>query len=322
MKPKIFVTRKVPPHVQSYLAEYTDYKIWDQPNPISRKELLREVAGIQGLLAHGITVDAGLLEAAPDLKVVSNMSVGYNNFDIEEMKKRNILGTNTPGVLDETVADLVLALILSTARRIPELDRFVKEGQWQKTIGEDLYGVDVHHSTLGIIGLGRIGEAICRRAQGFSMEICYHNRTRNKDAEVRYKAKYHALEELLQTADFIVLMTPLTPETKGLIAEKEFSLMKKEAIFINASRGQTIDEDALIKALKEKRIRAAALDVYQQEPVDPEHPLLKMPQVVTVPHLGSAVKKTRDAMAQLGAENLVKALYGEKPPNLVEELRD
>lgn len=237
------------------------------------------------------------------------------------MKERNIIGTNTPGVLDNTVADLIFGLILSSARRIAELDRYVKEGNWKREEDETLFGIDVHHSTLGIIGMGRIGEAVAKRAKfGFDMEVCYHNRNRKKEAEERLGVEYCDLKSLLAKSDFIVLMTPLSDETHHFIDFEEFNIIKNTSIFINASRGKTVNEEALIEALKSKKIRGAGLDVYEKEPVNPENPLLKMSNVVTVPHIGSATEKTSFDMIMLAAENLVKALYGETPPNIVPEL--
>ena len=260
-------------------------------------------------------IDEELLNHAPHLKVISNVSVGYNNFDVEAMDKRNIIGTNTPYVLDETVADLAFALILSTARRITELDRFVKEGSWKPTTNyQEIYGKDVHSTTLGIIGMGRIGEAIARRAKfGFNMDVLYFNRNRKPEAEEKYGAEYCDLTSLLTRADYIVLMTPLTPETFQIIGEEEFKLMKKSAVFINISRGQTVDEQALIKALQNGEIHGAGLDVFETEPVDQDNPLLHMSNVVTVPHIGSATARTEAAMAMRAAENLVAVLTGKEP---------
>ncbi|NLI92827.1 MAG: D-glycerate dehydrogenase [Peptococcaceae bacterium] len=320
MKPKVFITKKVSKEVKEYIGNYCDFQVWDSEDPIPREILLKEVEEIDGLLNHSNKINNELLDRAKHLKVVSNMSVGYNNFDIEAMKQRNIIGTNTPGVLNETVADTVMALILASARRVTELDRYVKEGKWNKLIGEDLFGTDVHDTTLGIIGMGRIGTAIARRAKfGFNMDIIYNNQTRNLQGEEELGAKFCPLDELLQQADFVLMMTPLTEKTRDMIGAREFSLMKDTAVFINASRGETVDESALYHALKNGTIRAAALDVYVKEPVDPQNPLLQLNNIVTLPHIGSAVKKTRDAMAMMAAENLIKALQGEEPPNIIEE---
>jgi gluconate 2-dehydrogenase len=322
MKPKVFIANPIPRGVEDYIAEHCDYRKWDSEEIIPRSQLLEELSDVDGLLIVGGKIDQELLAHAPKLKVVSNVSVGYNNFDLAAMKAREVMGTNTPNVLNETVADLVFGLILAAARRIPELDRYVKDGKWQRGHDEHLFGVDVHHAKLGIIGMGRIGETIARRGKyGFSMDVLYYNRTRKVAAEQSLGVKYCTLQELLQESDFVVLMTPLTAETTHLIGRLELALMKKTAIFINTSRGQTLDEEALIDALEKGNIRGAGLDVFGQEPVDPNNPLLKMSNVVTLPHIGSATEKTRFDMAMIGAQNLVKAVSGEVPPNLVEELR-
>ncbi len=251
------------------------------------------------------------------MKIVSNVSVGYNNLDLEELTKRGIMATNTPDILTDTVADTVFALLLSIARRIPELDYFVKSKQWNEAIESEHYGIDVHHKTLGIIGMGRIGQAIAQRANlGFSMNILYHSRTKKPEAEAKYNATYCNLDELLSLSDFVVLITPLTEETKGLIGRRAFQLMKKTAIFINGSRGKTIIEKDLIEALNNGEA-AAGLDVFEKEPVEHDNPLLKMKNVVTLPHIGSSTYETELKMSELAAKNLIAGLNGEKPPNLI-----
>ncbi|OCT13518.1 bifunctional glyoxylate/hydroxypyruvate reductase B [Paenibacillus pectinilyticus] len=322
MRPKVFLAKQVPCEVEAYIAQHCDYRMWDREEEIPRQQLLEELSDADGLLISGGSIDHELLEHAPKLKIVSNVSVGYNNFDTEAMKARDVMGTHTPGVLDETVADTVFGLILATARRIPELDAYVKAGKWKKGSEERIFGIDVHHAKLGIIGMGRIGEAIARRAKfGFHMDVVYYNRSRKMEAEHKLGVVYNSLQELLQESDFVVVMTPLTPETTQIIGSEELALMKKTAIFINASRGQTVDEQALIEVLETESIRGAGLDVFQQEPVDPDNQLLQMPNVVTLPHIGSATHQTRFDMAMLAAKNLVKGLQGEIPPNLVNELK-
>jgi gluconate 2-dehydrogenase len=320
MKPYVYVAAPIPAEVEAYLAEHCEYRKWEGDAPIPRGELLREIADAEGLLTVGGRIDSELLDHAPKLKVVSNISVGYNNFDLEAMKRRHVMGTNTPHVLDETVADLAFALILSAARRIPELDRHVKAGRWERKHDEWLFGLDVHGKTLGIIGLGRIGEAIARRAvYGFRMNVLYHNRRRKPEAEQTLGITYRSLEDLLRQSDFVLLMVPLTEETTRMMGREQFALMKPTAIFINTSRGKTVDEAALIEALQEKRIWGAGLDVFEEEPTPPDNPLLRMPNVVTLPHIGSATRETRLAMAMLAAQNLVAAVLGKRPPNLVTE---
>ena len=322
MKPKVYIARPVPAKVEAFISKYCQYEKWNGPEPITRSQLLKQISDAEGLLITGEKIDDEFLDHAPRLKAVSNISVGYNNFDLEAMKKRSIIGTNTPGVLDETVADLALALMLSAARRIPEMDKLVKDGKWGNRGDEPLYGVDVYGKTLGIIGMGRIGESIARRGKfGFNMEVLYHNRRRKSEVEETLNTTYSSLEHLLRESDFVLLMVPYTPETRHLMGREQFALMKKSAIFINTSRGQTVDEKALIEALRNKEILAAGLDVFEEEPVSPENPLLAMPNVVTLPHIGSATHQTRFDMAILAAENLVAAVTGRKVSNVVPELK-
>lgn len=322
MKNKVYIANPIPKYVEEYIGKYCEYQIWNGDSKITRDKLLENVKDVDGLIVFGHKIDEELLSAAPKLKVVSNLSVGYDNFNIEEMKKRGVVGTNTPYVLDDTVADLIFALILATSRRVVELDKYVRQGNWKKDIEKTNFGLDVHGATLGIIGMGNIGEAVATRGKfGFGMDILYHNRTRKPQAEKELGAKYCSLEEVLRKSDFIVLMTPLTEDTKELIGYKEFDMMKDTAIFINGSRGQTVNEEALINALNNKKIFGAGLDVFYKEPVDVNNPLLKMDNVVVLPHIGSATGKTRDEMAMLAAENMVKALKGEMPPTMVKEFK-
>jgi gluconate 2-dehydrogenase len=318
MKPTVFISRPIPAEVEAYIAAHCNYRKWDEEEPIPRHELLKKLADVEGLLTFGNKIDEELLQHAPHLKVVSNLSVGYNNMDLAAMKSHGVIGTNTPGVLDETVADLIFGLILGTARRVTELDQYVKQGKWQRGDDEMLYGLDVHHATLGIIGMGRIGEAVARRAKlGFQMNVQYFNRNRKPEVEARLDIAYQPMTNLLRTSDFIVLMVPLTEETTHLIGSEQFLSMKPTVIFINASRGKTVDEKALIEALNNKQIHAAGLDVFDREPVDTSNPLLQMANVIALPHIGSATAQTRFDMAMLAAKNLVSALRGEIPPNVV-----
>lgn len=317
MKPNIYVTYPISNEVEAYLSQHCTLRKWEGKGMIPRELLLQEIGNVEGLYMSRNTcgsIDEELLLHAPNLKVISTVSVGYNHFDVEAMTKRNVIGTNTPEVLNETVADLAFALILSSARRIVELNRYVQEGNWgPATNYHDTYGQDVHSSTLGIIGMGRIGEAIARRAKfGFNMDVLYYNRNRKPDAEEVYGAEYCDLDTLLTRSDFVVLVTPLTPETFQLIGAREFALMKQSAIFVNVSRGQTVDEAALIDALRNGEIHAAGLDVFEKEPVELDNPLLSMPNVVTVPHIGSATAKTEEAMAMRAAKNIVAVLTGKE----------
>ena len=320
MKPKIFIARPIPLIVEEYLQQYCDYNIWNNKEPIPRNVLLESIKESQGLMISGDTVDEELLSRAPNLKIVSNISVGYNNLDLKIMKAKGVIGTNTPYVLDDTVADLIMGLILSCGRRIPELDRYVRGKKWDKDIDHNCFGLDIHHSTLGIIGMGRIGEAVAKRAKfGFDMEVLYHNRKRKYDSENLIGAKSCTLEELLIKSDYVVIMTPLTIDTHHLMNYEQFSLMKKTAIFINASRGQTVNEEALIDALTNKKIYGAGLDVYDKEPIELSNPLLKMSNVVILPHIGTATEKTRMKMAMRAAQNIITALNGEIPPDIINE---
>lgn len=322
MKPKVYIAREIPSEVAAYLDEYFQCERWMGTEPITNEQLRCNMANVEGLLITGTTVDAALLAASPNLRVVSDLSVGYNNFDLKVMKERSIIGTHTPYVLDETVADLTFALVLSTARRITEMDRFVKAGQWKSGADDTRFGVDVHHATIGIIGMGRIGEAVARRASlGFKMNVLYHNRSRKPEAEQRLGLEYRSLEQLLRESDFVVMLAPSTSETYQIIGKSQFEMMKPSANFINVSRGETVDEAALVKALQNGTIRAAGLDVYEHEPIAFDHPILQLDNVVTLPHLGSATAQTRFDMAMLAARNLVDALIFNTPQNVVPELK-
>ncbi|SES75717.1 gluconate 2-dehydrogenase [Salinibacillus kushneri] len=315
---KILAYERVEKPVLDGLKNDYEVRFFKDINPHKDAEFLEFLSNAHGIIGLELVVNKQLLEKAPNLKIVSNVSVGYNNLDIPELTKRNILATNTPGILTNTVADTALGLIISAARRIPELDQFVKTGKWTKTLSEDYYGTDVHHKKLGIIGMGRIGTKIAKRAHfGLDMDVLYYSRTRKSDVESRYNATYMELDNLLIHSDFICLITPLSKETEGMIGKREFQLMKKSAIFINVSRGKTIVEQDLIDALKNKDIRAAGLDVYEQEPVDANSELLKMNNVVTLPHIGSSTYETELKMSQLADENLRAGLSGLKPPNLL-----
>jgi len=322
-KPKVFLARRVYEEVERYIAEHCEVSKWTGEGRMSRDQFFECLADVEGLLTSTSPVDAALFDRAPKLRVVSNLSVGYNNFDLEEMKRRGVIGTHTPYVLDETVADLVLGLMISAARRIPEMDRFIRKGLWQKGADEELFGVDIHGKTVGIIGMGRIGQAVAARAHfGFGMKVLYSNRSRNAEAEERLKAEYVPMDRLLAESDFVVVMTPLTKETEKMIGAEQFARMKPSAVFVNASRGKVVDEAALIDALKNGVIRAAGLDVFETEPVRPDNPLLTLDNVVMTPHIGSATRQTRFAMAMLAAKNLVAGVLGEVPPHVVPELRE
>ena len=282
------------------------------------KLFLKKLKEADGVIGMGFPGKGNILDMAPNLKIISNIGTGFDNLDLTEMKKRNVMGTNTPSILNNTTADFIFSLLLASARRIPEMNTFVKEGNWLGTLEKDTFGIDVHNKKLGIIGMGEIGRLIAKRAYyGFDMDILYYNRSRNKNYEKKYKAKYCELNTLLQESDFVCMMTPLTTETKHMINKRHFQLMKKSAIFINGSRGETIVEEDLVSALLNKEIKGAALDVYKNEPINNDNPLLKMNDVITTPHMGASTIETISRMSELAAKNMIKGLNGEEPPNLL-----
>lgn len=263
-------------------------------------------------------VTSEVMDALPNLKVVANMAVGYNNIDIAAANERGITVTNTPGVLSDTTADLAFGLLMSTARMLPQAEKSLRAGEWSTWEPFGYAGMDIHGASIGIIGMGRIGEALARRAYGFDMDISYHNRTRKEEAEKKYDLTYRSLEDLLKTCQFIAIFAPLTEETNGLIGREELALLRPDAIIINAARGEIIDEDALYDVLKEGKIFGAGLDVYSQEPIDPNHKLLTLPNVVALPHIGSASIATRTKMAEMNVEAILAVLNGETPENIVQ----
>ncbi|WML39920.1 D-glycerate dehydrogenase [Neobacillus sp. OS1-2] len=318
MKRKIIAYNFVLTEALEQLDDSFEVEIFDGINPKTDIAFLHALKEAEGIVGLALPVDKELLDKAPKLQIVSNNSTGYNNLSIDEMSLRGIMGTHTPGVLEDTTADAIFGILLAAARRIPELDHFVKTGNWKQHLTTEQYAIDVHHKTLGIIGMGKIGSAIAKRAHlGFDMNILYHNRKRNIEAEGKYNATFCDLETLLKQSDFVCLMTPLTSDTENLMGEREFKLMKKSAIFVNGSRGKTVDEMALMTALHKKTIHAAALDVYRSEPLSPGHPLLQFSNVVTTPHIGSSTFETELKMANLAVENLIAGLTGKRPKNLI-----
>lgn len=322
-KPVIYITRKLPESSIQPLKDFVEIKMWPhEEEPIPQALLLKEVAHVDGLISMlSDKIDAEVFDHAPSLKIVANLAVGYDNIDIKEAEKRGVFVSNTPDVLTETTADLTFGLLMATARRIVEAAEFLKEGKWQNWGPMLLAGRDLYKKSIGIVGMGRIGEAVAKRTIGFDMPLYYHNRTRKLDAEEQYNATYLPFEDLLQTCDYIVCLTPLTNETKLLFDEHAFKLMKKEAIFINAARGAVVDEDALVRALEQGEIAGAGLDVFKQEPISKDHPLLQFPQVVALPHIGSSSIDTRLAMVELACENIKQVLgNGKAPVTLIPEL--
>ena len=317
MPEKVLVTREIP-EVGLYLLEDFDVSVLFE-RPPERGELLQAVRGMDGVLSTATeNIGGEVLDAAGDgLKVVANMAVGYDNIDVRAARERGVVVTNTPGVLDETTADVAFMLMLAAARRLGEGERLLRAGKWEWWGPKQLRGLDVWGKKLGILGLGRIGQAVARRARGFGMEILYHNRSRKEDAEKELGARYLELRDLLSESDFISVHTPLTEETRHLIGKEELERMKSGAVLVNTSRGPVVDEGALADALGNGRIFAAGLDVYEEEPrVHPK--LLGLENVVLAPHIGSASIETRDKMATLAAENLRSVLRGEQPKTPVE----
>ena len=319
MKPKVFVTRIIDQEALDMIAEVAEMEVWRNELPPSYKVLLAKVKDVDGLLSMlSDRVDVNLMDAAPKLKVISNLAVGYDNIDVKEATKRGIQVGNTPGVLTETTADIAFALLMAAARRVVEADRHVRKGKWKTWGPMILLGQDIHHATLGIIGLGRIGTEVAKRARGFNMNVLYHDIVRNKEAERQLGIKYVAnLNKLLSTSDFISVHVPLLPETRHFIGANEFAVMKPTAVFINTSRGPVVDQKALYEALRLGIIFAAGLDVTEVEPISTDDPLLTMENVVITPHIASASVRTRKNMAIMAAENLLAGLRGEVLPNCV-----
>jgi gluconate 2-dehydrogenase len=314
-KPRILVARAVFPETIARLAQHFEVESNQSDAAWSKQDLVARLQGKVGAFTTGTErIDAELLAACPDLKICANMAVGFNNFDIPAMTARKVLGTNTPDVLTETTADFGFALLMATARRITESEHYLRAGQWTKWSFDMFAGADVHGSTLGILGMGRIGQGIARRgAHGFGMDVIYHNRSRlTPELEAACKARYVGKEELLKTADHLVLVLPYSAESHHAIGAKEIAQMKPTATLVNIARGGIVDDAALAQALRDRRIAAAGLDVFEGEPkVHPD--LLTVPNVVLTPHIASATVPTRKAMARLAADNLVGYLVNGKP---------
>jgi len=302
------------------IAQATEMEVWpgELPPPYEvLQEKARDAEGLITLLTD--KVDAALMDAASKLKVVSNLAVGYDNISIAEATKRHIVVGNTPGVLTETTADLAFALLMAAARRVVEADNYTKKGQWQTWGPMILLGQDIHHATLGIIGLGYIGAEVARRAKGFNMKVLYYDEMRRSEAEERQLGVEYVpeLEKLISSADFISIHVPLLPQTRHLIGAAEFAVMKPTAIFINTARGPVVDQKALYDALKSGQIFAAGIDVTEIEPIPPDDPLLTLDNIIITPHIASASFTTRKNMALMAAENLLSGLRSETPPNCV-----
>jgi glyoxylate reductase len=319
-RPKVFVARRLPEDGLEPIRAATNARIWEDDLPPPRAELLAAVAGCDGVLTLLTDrVDDEFLHAAgPGLKVVSNYAVGFDNVDVPACTARGVAVGNTPGVLTDTTADLAFALLMAAARRIPEGDRYVRAGKWKTWGPLLLLGPDVHGATIGIVGFGRIGQAVARRATGFGMTILYHDVHRADPAvEAEHRATFLPLEELLARSDYVSLHVNLTPETKGLIDAEKLGWMKPTAVLVNTSRGPVVDPRALEDALRSGTIGAAALDVTDPEPIPADDPLLSLDNCLVVPHIASASRATRGKMAEMAAANLLAGVRGERLPTPV-----
>jgi lactate dehydrogenase-like 2-hydroxyacid dehydrogenase len=318
-KPKVFVTRIIPAAGLDKLKAACEVEIWPEDLPPSYETLTEKVRGIDGLLCLLTEkIDGPLMDAAgPQLKVISQMAVGYDNIDIPAAKERGIPVGNTPGVLTDATADLTMALLLASARRIVEGVEYIKTGQWQTWEPMGLVGADLRDSTLGIIGLGRIGTAVAERCAGFKMRILAHSPSATQEDAAKVNATLVDLETLLRESDFVSIHAPLNESTRHLIDSDALALMKSSAILVNTARGGLVDQTALYAALTSGEVSGAALDVTDPEPVPLDEPLLTLPNVIVVPHIGSASRLTRDLMASMAADNLLAGLRGESLPNVV-----
>lgn len=318
-RPYVFITRKLPDDIVAPIKDIAEVAMWPYDDiQVPRDVLMNEAKKADALLTMvSDAVDEEILEAGSSLKVVANMGVGFDNIDVPAATRRGIAVCNTPDVLTDTTADLTFALLLATARRVVEAAQWLKEGKWKSWSPLLLAGADVHHKTIGIVGMGKIGQAVAKRATGFDMNILYHNRSRNIEAEQKLGATYCSFKELLEAADFVVCLTPLTEETRHMFDREAFRKMKRSAIFINAARGAVVDEQALYEALVSGEIAAAGLDVFEHEPIDASHPLLALTNVVALPHIGSATKETRTKMMELCCRNIIAVLQGKQPETLV-----
>ncbi len=318
MKPKVFLTRELPPESMRLLSEAADLTYNQEDRTLTKQEVIDGVQNADGLICLlNDNIDQEIITSGPNLRVVANFAVGYNNIDVEAATLRGLPVTNTPGVLTDSTADMAWALLMDAARRVSEGDRMVRTRQWAGWGPLQLLGADITGSTLGIIGFGRIGQAVAKRALGFEMRICYWNRTRlSKEQEAAFGVEYLPMNELLSESDFVSVHVALNESTRHLIGAKEFEVMKPSACLINTARGPVVDEGALVTALKQGDIASAGLDVYEQEPLL-EPGLYDLENVVVAPHLGSATIGTRTKMGNMAVENCLMACSGQRPTNLV-----
>ncbi len=319
-KPRVFVTRIMAQEALDKIAQVTEMEVWPEELPPPYEVLLEKARDAEGLVTLlSDRIDAALMDTAPKLKVVSNMAVGYDNISIAEATKRHIVVSNTPGVLNETTADLAFTLLMAAARRVVEAANYTRKRQWKTWGPKILLGQDIHNATLGIIGLGRIGAEVAKRGRGFNMKVLYYDILRRSEEEERQLGVEYVpgQAKLLPSADFITVHVPLLPQTHHLIGAAEFAMMKPTAVFINTSRGPVVDQRALYEALKSGQRFAAAIDVTEVEPISPDDPLLTLDNVIIAPHIASASFTTRKNMALMTAENLLAGLRGQAPPNCV-----
>ena len=310
----VLVFRELPPDQLERITARHEVIVANPRKPGQQAAFEAALPQADGMIGSSVAITDALLDRAPRLKVISSISVGVDNYPVASLQRRGILLCHTPGVLTETTADTVFMLVMATSRRLVELANLVREGQWQRNIGEDRYGWDVHGKTLGILGFGRIGQAVAQRAAlGFGMPVLYHSRRPVDVPALAGRATHAPLDELLARADIVVATLPLTQETRGLMGAREFGLMKPGAIFVNGGRGATVQEEALLHALDHGPLRAAGLDVFAVEPLPADSPLRVHPKVTAMPHIGSATHETRHAMAALATTNLLQALAGETP---------
>tara|TARA_R110001583_G_scaffold7501_11_gene37158 strand:- start:37 stop:1014 length:978 start_codon:yes stop_codon:yes gene_type:complete len=318
MKNKVVLYKKIPVQEQQLLSEHFNLVCFDKIDSSNLNEFINEIKDADGLIGAGVNLHPDILKHALQLKAISTISVGYDNFDLNYLNQRKIALMHTPDVVTNTTADTIFTLIMCAARRTTELNNLVTSGQWTNNLKDGYFGVDIHGKKLGILGMGRIGYALAKRAHyGFDMKINYYNRSVNEKAQQDFNAEKMELEQLLTTSDFVCSILPANEQTNLLIGQRELELMKPSAIFINGGRGNVVDETALAKALKNRSIRAAGLDVYQVEPLPQSSPLMSLDNVTLFPHIGSATAETRHEMIICAIENLKAACAGDLANNCV-----
>lgn len=319
MNKKVVVFSQIDSEVQAKLAEKYQLVVLNPKQGDINAQIRQAVVDADAMIGAGRLINESNIATAEKLKIISSVSVGYDNYDVDYLNQKKIWLSNTPHVLTETTADLAFTLLMSAARKVPSLDHWTKQGEWQRTVNATQFGQEIFGKTLGIIGLGHTGAAIARRGfYGFNMNILYHNRREKIEVAQQFNAQYKSLEALLKQADFVVVAVDLNSQSKALIGAQEFALMQKHAVFVNIARGSVVDEQALTEALQNRQIFAAGLDVYQKEPLQ-QSPLFELDNVVTLPHIGSATAETRKKMAELAFQNLVDALEQRTPRYLVNE---